>query len=89
MASSENPAPFPASNGVFFEPNEIRSATDSDFEYFVQLADDRGDTWIKKLDKNGLVIWQKDTGVSSIKMAKVSTSGAPSLSGPKVEFSLR
>ena len=55
----------------FFQPYEIRSATDSDFEYFIQLADDEGDGWIKKLEKNGLTIWQKETGVSSIKLAKV------------------
>lgn len=73
MARSEDP---PARNGwaappSFFQPNEIRSATDSDFQYFVQLADDRGDEWVKKLDKKNLTIWQKETGVSSIKMAKV------------------
>lgn len=74
MASSETPPLAPASNdsASFFQPNEIRSATDADFEYFVQLADDRGDSWIKKLDKNGLIIWQKESGVSSIKMARVS-----------------
>lgn len=73
MASSETPPLAPASNdsASFFQPNEIRSATDADFEYFVQLADDRGDSWIKKLDKNGLIIWQKESGVSSIKMARV------------------
>lgn len=80
MASSECPPAVPDSNGwaapSFFQPNEIRSATDSDFLYFVQLADDQGDGWVKKLDKNNITIWQKETGVSSIKMAKVRTSTA-------------
>lgn len=79
MASAgESPAtdkssPIPP-DSRFFQPNEIRSATDADFDYFIQLADQDGDGWIKKLDKNGLVIWQKETGVSSIKMAKVCVS---------------
>ena len=55
----------------FFQVNEIRSATDSDFEYFVQLAEEEEDGWVKKLDKNGITIWQKETGESPIKMAKV------------------
>lgn len=59
-------------SGHFFQPNEIRSATDADFEYFIRLAEvHEGDGWIKKLDKNNLTIYQKETGVSSIKMAKV------------------
>jgi hypothetical protein len=66
----------PPANGCtappsFFQLNEIRSATDSDFEYFIQLADHHGDGWIKKLEKNGLTIWQKETGASTIKMVKV------------------
>ena len=68
-------SPIP-SDSRFFQPNEIRSATDSDFDYFIQLADQDGDGWIKKLDKNGLVIWQKESGVSSIKMAKVCACGS-------------
>lgn len=60
----------------FFQPYEIRSATDSDFDYFIRLADDDGDGWIKKLEKNGITIWQKETGVSSIKMAKVKEACA-------------
>ena len=55
----------------FFQPLEIRSATDADFDYFIQLADQEGDGWIKKLDKDSITIWQKETGTSSIKMAKV------------------
>lgn len=58
-------------SGHFFQLNEIRSATDSDFDYFIQLADEQGDGWVKRLDKNNLTIWQKETGVSSVKMAKV------------------
>ena len=81
MASKDkNPV---ASNGStvlppsehFFQLNEIRSATDTDFKYFIQLADENGDGWVKKLDKNNMTIWQKETGVSSIKMAKVGVAG--------------
>lgn len=57
----------------FFQPNEIRSATDADFEYFIHLADQHGDGWVKKLDRNNMTIWQKETGISSIKMAKVQS----------------
>ena len=54
----------------FLQLGEIRAATDDDFDYFVHLAE-RHENWIKKLDKNGLVVWQKETGHSTIKMAKV------------------
>lgn len=57
-------------NTHFLQVNEIRSATDSDFEYFMRLAEEE-DGWLKKLDKNGITIWQKETGESPIKMAKV------------------
>ena len=57
------------SNG-FIELGEIRAATDADFDYFVRLAECH-ESWIKKLDKNGLTVWQKETGHSTIKMAKV------------------
>ena len=72
--SSSNGCEIPPS-GHFFQLNEIRSATDSDFEYFIRLAEEE-EGWIKKLepkklDKNSITIWQKETGVSSIKMAKV------------------
>ncbi len=77
MASKEK-SPV-ASNGStiippgehFIQLNEIRSATDADYQYFIQLAEDHGDGWVKRLEKNDLTIWQKETGVSSIKMAKV------------------
>ena len=64
-------------SGSFFQPNEIRSATDADFDYFIGLAEDEGEGWIKKLDKNGIIIWQKETGVSSIKIAKVCSASRP------------
>lgn len=71
MASKEtSPEANNGNPSHFIQPNEIRSATDSDFEYFIQLAE-REDGWIKKLDKNNITIWQKETGVSSIRMAKV------------------
>lgn len=53
----------------FFELGEIRPARDSDFEYFIGLAEGHG--WTKKLDKNGLMAWSKDTGRSTVKMVKV------------------
>ena len=56
--------------GDFLQLGEIRTATDADFEYFVRLAENH-ENWIKKLDKNGLIVWQKETGHSTIKMAKV------------------
>lgn len=56
----------------FFQVNEIRRATDADFDYFIYLAEEHGDGWVQKLNKDDIKIWQKDTGVSSIKMAKVS-----------------
>ena len=59
-----------AIGNVFFHLGEIRPATDSDFDYFTRLAEHHED-WVKKLDKNGLVVWQKETGHSTIKMAKV------------------
>lgn len=62
----------------FFQLNEIRRATDKDFEYFIKLAEENGDGWVKKLDKNKITIWQKETGASPIKMAKV---GGPWLQG--------
>ena len=55
----------------FFHLGEIRVATDSDFDYFIRLAEHH-EEWIKKLDKNGLTVWQKEVGHSTIKMAKVS-----------------
>ena len=53
----------------FFKLGEIRPARTSDFEYFVSLAEGHG--WTKKMDKNGLMAWSKETGNTSIKMAKV------------------
>lgn len=55
---------------VFFQIGEVREATDTDFDYFKRLAEYH-ENWIKKLDKNGLTVWQKETGHSTIKMAKV------------------
>lgn len=63
MACNDNPEPS------FFELGEIRPARDSDFAYFVGLAEGHG--WTKKLDKNGLVAWSKDMGKSTVKMVKV------------------
>jgi len=54
----------------FFKLGEIRLAKDSDFQHFRQLADGN-DGWTQKLDKNGLVVWSKETQDSSIKMMKV------------------
>ena len=54
----------------FLELGEIRVATDADFDYFMRLAECT-DNWNKKLDKNGLTVWQKETGHSTIKLAKV------------------
>ena len=54
----------------FFKLGEIRVATDKDFEHFMRIADNH-DGWIKKVEKNGLRIWQKETDASAIKMAKV------------------
>ena len=59
-----------ATGNDFFHLGEIRVATDSDFDYFTHLAEHHED-WVKKLDKNGLIVWQKETGHSTIKMAKV------------------
>ena len=72
MASKAN-APVLGENGnrQIFQLGEIRSATDVDFEHFIQLADESGNGWVKKLEKNGLIILQKETGVSSIRMVKV------------------
>lgn len=72
MASSSS-----SNNGTnpprFLQIDEIRSAEDADFEYFIHLAEDHEDGWIKKLDKE-VTIWQKETGTSTIKMAKVYMS---------------
>ena len=58
----------------FFQLNEIRRATDVDFEYFIHLANEYGEDtdWVKKHDKSAIKIWQKETGASSVKMALVS-----------------
>ena len=55
----------------FFKLGEVRVATDKDFEYFMRIADNH-DGWVKKMEKNGLRIWQKETESSLIKMAKVA-----------------
>lgn len=55
----------------FFEVGEIRPARDSDFQHFVDLADGSG--WTKKIDKNGLLVWMRNTENASMKMFKVCT----------------
>lgn len=68
MASKGEPS-CEAQNS-FIQVNEIRSATDEDFDYFIRLVEEN-DGWIKKLDK-GITVWQKETSkVSPIRMAKV------------------
>ncbi len=63
-------------NGVawptFFSLGEIRVARESDFEHFRRLADD-SEGWTKKLDRDGLTVWNRDSGSTSIKMFKVCT----------------
>ena len=59
-----------AGEPVFFQLGEVREAKDTDFDYFRRLAEYH-DNWIKRLDNNGLTVWQKETGHSTIKMAKV------------------
>ena len=58
----------------FLQLGEIRAATDNDFDYFMRLAEYHED-WVKKLDKNGVLVWQKETDHSTIKMAKVRVGG--------------
>ncbi len=55
----------------FFKLGEIRVATDDDFEHFLYISD-CNDGWIKKVDKGGLAIYQKECDNSAIKMIKVS-----------------
>ena len=54
----------------FFELGEIRLAKESDFQHFTRLVDNN-EGWTQKLNKNGLVVWSKETANSSIKMMKV------------------
>ncbi len=54
----------------FFNLGEIRVARESDFQCFLHLAENH-EGWVKKLDKNGLIVWNRDTGKTSIKMFKV------------------
>ena len=69
--ADENEVPRQDTTGKeFLQLGEIRAATDSDFDYFVRLAEHHED-WVKKLDKNGLIVWQKETEHSTIKVAKV------------------
>ena len=70
MATRSHQSQQDTTGSGFFHLGEIRVATDSDFEYFIHLAEHHED-WVKKLDKNGLTVWQKETGHSTIKMAKV------------------
>lgn len=55
---------------TFFELGEIRIARESDFQYFRRLVEGH-EGWLKKLDKNGLTVWNRDTGKTSVKMFKV------------------
>lgn len=55
---------------MFFKLGEIRAATDDDFEYFMHIADCH-DGWMKKVDKSGFAIYQKESDNSAIKMVKV------------------
>ena len=54
----------------FFDLGEIRSAKESDFDYFLHLCDsDEG--WVHKgTEKGGLEIWNRDMGMG-LKMLKV------------------
>ena len=54
---------------TFFVVGEIRPALDSDFQHFIDLADGGG--WVKKMEKNGLLAWTRNTENASIKMFKV------------------
>ena len=56
----------------FFKLGEIRPALESDFQYFIELADGAG--WTKKVDKNGMAAWMRNMGKTSIKMLKVYRS---------------
>ncbi len=65
-------------SGAGFKVNEIRSATDDDFQHFMRLVEEyktEGSGWTKKLERRDITIWQKETGQSSIKMALVSGAG--------------
>ena len=54
----------------FFKVGEIRPANNSDFEYFRSLiADSNG--WKKNHEKNGLTVYSKEMGKSTVKMVKV------------------
>lgn len=77
MAKKDSPSSTKScgqGSNQFFELDEIRSARDADFEYFIHLANGYSEDtdWVKKHDKNAIKIWQKETGVSSVKMALVS-----------------
>lgn len=61
-------------DGSFFELGEVRLATDSDFDYFAHLAKNF-DGWVKKYDKHGVTVWNKDTGGKTVKMLKVRQWG--------------
>jgi hypothetical protein len=57
---------------TFFVVGEIRPALDSDFQHFIDLADGGG--WVKKMEKNGLLAWTRNTENASIKMFKLRTT---------------
>ncbi len=79
---SSSPSSSPRHNGrqqgkkdseqdSFFKLGEIRVATERDFEHFIHIADSN-EGWIKKVEKNGFTIYQRECDNSMIKMAKVS-----------------
>ncbi|XP_064404303.1 START domain-containing protein 10-like [Halichondria panicea] len=54
----------------FFKLGEIRVATEKDCEHFMHIADSN-DGWIRKVEKNGFTIYQRECDNSMVKMAKV------------------
>ena len=55
----------------FFKLGEIRVATEKDCEHFMHIADSN-DGWIRKVEKNGFTIYQRECDNSMVKMAKVN-----------------
>ena len=62
--------PAATGNCSFFDVGEIRLAKDSDFDYFAYLAENF-DGWVKKYEKDGMTVWNKDTGRRTVRMLKV------------------
>ena len=57
----------------FLKLGEIRVASDSDFQYFIELAENH-EGWVQKLDRDGLIVWNRDMGKTPLKMFKVTCS---------------